>query len=462
VNAARVAVSGADWQPPQALLLAATGVAAWAAITQQPALMLAAAAAVTIALAIAGTAEGSVLGLVLLLGTVAADASGRVATIAGVRLTVYQLAAALIVAVLVWGVSQRAVRLVPSVLDIPALLFLAIAAVTLIGAQDPRAGLVAFASLASSVVLAFLVYYLVDTPRKASVVVLSTLAIATVLAALAVLERQGIYSVQSQVITLWTTGIRARVTFKDPNILGTFLMASTLLAAPLAFALRSWKHRVLALAGLALTVAGLIATFSRGAWLGLAVGAVVMLVCSPIRRRRKVAIVGAVLAAALLITPFALESRFVQTKVLGVVNDASVVTRVSMDEGALRMFADNPLGVGLGNYAVTYPRYRNDVVRSTLVESHNAYLTVIVEMGLFGFAVFLWILWRFFRATRTALRGADRRVVMLAVGVIAAGVGIATQAMTYSLEGNKLFWLTIGLGMAAARMARPDPVEETP
>ena len=34
------------------------------------------------------------------------------------------------------------------------------------------------------------------------------------------------------------------------------------------------------------------------------------------------------------------------------------------------------------------------------------------------------------------------------VGSVAAVAGVATQALTYSLEGHKLLWFALGVGMA--------------
>jgi O-antigen ligase len=155
-------------------------------------------------------------------------------------------------------------------------------------------------------------------------------------------------------------------------------------------------------------------------------------------------VAGAVLYVA---DPVWLERRVVQVS-----SDTSLAARFMMGDSALQMAADHPMGVGIGNYSLMYPYYREANIRASLVESHTAYLTVLVEIGVVGLLVFMWLLWRYASATfRVARHSDDRDVHLLAVGSLAAVVGIAAQAFTYSLETSKFWWLAIGIGLAAAR-----------
>ncbi len=78
-----------------------------------------------------------------------------------------------------------------------------------------------------------------------------------------------------------------------------------------------------------------------------------------------------------------------------------------------------------------------------------AYLTLLVETGLLGLLAYLWVLWRFAKnLVPAAFKLPAGRDQALLVGSIAAVAGVATQALTYSLEGHKLLWFALGVGMA--------------
>ena len=66
-----------------------------------------------------------------------------------------------------------------------------------------------------------------------------------------------------------------------------------------------------------------------------------------------------------------------------------------MSKAGIDMATDYPFGVGLGGFPEVYPLYRQGPVRANLVESHMAYLTLLVETGLLGLLAYLWVLWRF-------------------------------------------------------------------
>ncbi|MFA5843199.1 MAG: O-antigen ligase family protein, partial [Coriobacteriia bacterium] len=400
------------------------------------------------------------LGVVALVGAAALDVTGRVATVAGVQLTAYQLVVAALVAVLGVRAVRRRARVPATPADLPAALFLAFALAAVPGAVSPKLAAVSFLSLLSSVVLLYLVVVAVDTPERGETVVWGLLAIAAVLGALALVERAGLYSIQP-LLKAWGYGIRAKTTFKDPNVFGSFLACAAAFGVPFALERRGTVRRLAAWGAVTVTVLGLVVTFSRGAWGGFLLALVVVLVFARVPLRVKTAFVGvAGLLLAVLLLRY-LDPGWVREKLVDVGQNRSFMYRIYMGGSALRMWLDHPWGVGPGNYPLVFPAYRDAFVAPGLVESHTAYLTVLVETGLAGLAGLLWLVWRFLtRTARAALTLPEGAAHAIAVGALAAGVALLAQAFTYSLETSKFLWLTVGLGMAAARMSRTPRGEE--
>jgi len=173
----------------------------------------------------------------------------------------------------------------------------------------------------------------------------------------------------------------------------------------------------------ALTItAGLLASWSRGGWLGAlaGVGAVVAL-----RNRTTLMLSGLmlllVLSAFMLgsfgpeLVPAPLTARMQELpSFLGwsavleqplTDENFSVVERAAHWVAALRMWEAAPwLGVGPGNYEVVYPLFRLPKWEEALGHAHNTYFNVLGESGLIGFSAYLllWIgamvwTWRQFR-----------------------------------------------------------------
>jgi len=239
--------------------------------------------------------------------------------------------------------------------------------------------------------------------------------------------------------------MRAYGTFNQPNPYGGYLG----LIAPLALSLTLWALGRLweglrqgprrlppdmiqrwATLGFfagatALLVAGIGMSWSRGAWLGLAAGVIVV---SGLRGRRGAILFALLVALACLLAilggfgllPAALTSRLADLgqhlryatdpDVARVeITDANfaVLERVAHWRAAWAMFSDHPwLGVGIGNYAVAYPAYSLPHWRDPLGHAHNIYLHFLAETGLPGLATYLlfWIV-AAVQAWRTARPG---------------------------------------------------------
>lgn len=198
----------------------------------------------------------------------------------------------------------------------------------------------------------------------------------------------------------------------------------------------------------ALTLGALFLSFSRGAWLGAAAAASVMLIFWPRRRWIGAGLTVGGLAGVLILHNFGLlpgtvAGRFADVgdflqvyDVRGVhINDTNfaIVERLAHWQAAMNMAEANPLfGVGFGNYDAAYEKYRLINWRYGLGHAHMIYLNVLAETGAVGLAAYL-TLW-------AAIVGLTLRVINRASGMERAiGIGLMgvwTHLATHQLLDN--------------------------
>ncbi|MEZ4868540.1 MAG: O-antigen ligase family protein [Caldilineaceae bacterium] len=152
---------------------------------------------------------------------------------------------------------------------------------------------------------------------------------------------------------------------------------------------------------------GLLASWSRGGWLGAALGLAVVVILSMRRAAVFSAFAAVLIAGGLLLgsampqwIPAPLTARLQDLPAYFGLSDVlsqpvtdenfAVLERVAHWAAALRMWDQAPwFGVGPGNYAVVYPEVRLPLWEEPLGHAHNIYLNLLAESGLFGLAAFL-------------------------------------------------------------------------
>jgi O-antigen ligase len=265
-------------------------------------------------------------------------------------------------------------------------------------------------------------------------------------------------------------GVRFGSLVRNPNILGT------LIGMALPFTLfslvrmprdrRWWTTFGMAFA----LVLALLLTYSRGSWLGVAVGfGVVALI---IDRRALVAfgvvvvlayVTAVVMPKAILAggspsyDPFATTvNRF---NAVGDGRDLRTLFIVN----ALPIVADHPiLGVGPGRYggaaasvfgSPVHVRYGTDLLLTNQQTADNFWLHMGVEGGALGFSAFLAMIGTALIQPIRALRGASGSRFSVPAGVVSATAVVCVATVTTMLlEGNTaafLFWFLLGIGSMA-------------
>ena len=228
------------------------------------------------------------------------------------------------------------------------------------------------------------------------------------------------------------------------------------------------RHAGLRIPGLVVVAAGgvfTILTYTRSVWLALAAGAVSI---AWFYRRARLWVVVALVAAA---GAFTLNvGGFVDTAFLEerAGNQENVEGRFAFGSTGFRMFEDSPIvGQGFGTYDIKAKDFAvgfGTVGASVAVAdtSHNTFLTILAELGLVGFGLYLTALWLGLRRGLSVLRrkvpGADRlKVLALFAGVVSYGISANLIDMRFFSFAIALFWFNVGLIDASARGAEARP-----
>jgi O-antigen ligase len=257
---------------------------------------------------------------------------------------------------------------------------------------------------------------------------------------------------------------RANALFEHPNVLGGFI--APLLIALTAVAVTAWKRVPLPLitlaAPLALGAAGLIATLSRGALLGVGAGLVVMIVLL-ISQRRAAALLGlllvivAILFVAVPRVPESQRAEFAD-RLQQLLKPGSETGRELTFRQALRMIGDYPYtGVG----PLTFGQLTRESTPIPDIEpgrehAHNLFLEGYLSLGPLGLLGLLWFvagaMWRYLQRGRRAV---EALVAGWSVGAVAALAAMLVQGggdfIFSNLEPLGLLALLVGVGYAFGR-----------
>jgi len=210
-----------------------------------------------------------------------------------------------------------------------------------------------------------------------------------------------------------------------------------------------------------LIIAAHYVTYTRSVWLGLAIGTLVVILFTFELKWKRVCLVG--VAFALLVAAPMLSGSLVEFKR----EYSAVETRQSTEMRSVfavvswEMFKDQPLtGHGFGQFPIKNLPYLNDRSYGFSLQTirgyihHNTFLSILVELGLVGFVLYLWMLAAWAYAARKVWRDDQQPewargfgLFFLVLWVTAATQGFFHEVSISPLENGILF-LAAGMTMA--------------
>ncbi len=299
-------------------------------------------------------------------------------------------------------------------------------------------GVTLYLYLASVVFAAFVA----KSPSRHTELIFKAWTWAAVVAAGAALV--GYFALVPGAYDLFTKFERASGTFKDPNVLGPFLIA------PILYLLHVALHRPLLRMIVPLAVVGVLSltvliTFSRGAWMNLGVALAVYgyltLLTSPraSTRLKLTALLGAgaLFAAGLVavaLSDDAISNMLLERANLAMSYDVGPEGRFGGQEKAIALIVEHPLGIGAEEFTT----------RHHPEEVHNVYLSVLLNAGWLGGGIY-WILvgLTLVLGVRHAMKATETRPLFIIA--YAAFVGVALEGLIVDTDHWRHFYLLMAI-----------------
>jgi len=251
---------------------------------------------------------------------------------------------------------------------------------------------------------------------------------------------------------------RIFATFPTPNDFGCYLNTIIPFLVTIFFTKFRLKAVKFILVGLfTLLFTCLIMTVSRGAWFGFMASALFLGVWI-----YSIGIFFLLLTLFITITqPFypalikeRMGSLFFGFDASGL-GDAGSIERKIFWQTGWNMFKSSPwIGLGLGTFMFNFESFVAKTYRFGPAYAHNCYLQMLSELGLIGLVSFLAILVLFFYSGIKIIYKRQKTFswyILLAslAAVLGYSVQMTVDTIFYNLDLGLLFWILLGLGVAA-------------
>ena len=244
---------------------------------------------------------------------------------------------------------------------------------------------------------------------------------------------------------------RISSSFRHSNDFGVYLIVINTIFAALFFSrARLFKERIFLLVAALPAAWCMIATYSRGAWLGLIIA---MLCLFAIKSRKLLVLILILLAASPLFLPHSIKGRF--SDFIPSNNGGTVWERTRLWKGTADMVKAHPiLGFGVNTYTKNFPEYKPDDYPD-IRYTHNCYLHMAAEIGVVGAGLFITFLMVLLISAARAMKTLERGIYRdLYLGLFAGTIGFlahsAVDTHFYSVQLAAFLFLCLGL-LAAFR-----------
>jgi O-antigen ligase len=239
-------------------------------------------------------------------------------------------------------------------------------------------------------------------------------------------------------------GVRTRVfsILDSPNVMGSFMVMIAPICVGFTYKARNMLAKILLWGGAGIMCLACVFTFSRGAWLGMAVA---VFIFSLYRDRRLLGLAALCAGIAVFIPEIANRITYLFTSDFAEASAAGGRTQrwtVGMD----LLIKNKPwLGFGLGRFGGAVAMQNQVIEGLDYFYMDNYYLKTLVEMGYLGFAAYLLLIFSFlWNGMRSIFRVHRGGGFDLEIGVFAGLCGVLAHCLFENIFEvpymNAYFW----------------------
>ncbi|KNF09175.1 lipid A core - O-antigen ligase [Gottschalkia purinilytica] len=240
---------------------------------------------------------------------------------------------------------------------------------------------------------------------------------------------------------------RVYSTLENPNVLAEYLLLTIPLGVSMLWGERNRFKKLFYLGAVGVQLLCLLLTFSRGGWVGIAIAAVVFAFFVD---RRLFIVYFLAGIGLILVSPDVILTRI---NTITNVKDSSTSYRFPLWLATIDMIRDyiiSGIGIGIGAFRAIYPNYMR--LGIIAVHSHNIYLQILVETGIFGFLSFIAVVINTFRASFISyVKGIDKKFKILAIGVASGMCGLLAHGLVENVFFNGriiiTFWVIVAIAL---------------
>jgi len=256
-------------------------------------------------------------------------------------------------------------------------------------------------------------------------------------------------------------------TFGNPNFLGPYLIMIIPMYLIFLMKAKTINKKLLYSLFILISVLALIFTYSRAAWLGIAVGLTVfaLMVNKKQLKANSFFLIGIIVSSIILASIYPrlylhpqertttmkpIVERAVSTVDL---KEPGITARLSAWETTIKMTLKRPiLGFGLDTLGISFRQFMSEKYEElagrfrTAGYAHNEFLQYGVTIGLLGLGVYLFLLFTFFRILIRVSRRKDKNLLASGLAASCVALLINNQFSFSTLVPAALLWFFFGLG----------------
>lgn len=243
--------------------------------------------------------------------------------------------------------------------------------------------------------------------------------------------------------------------FAESNFFAAF-MAAMLPIIGIQLLRSGWKGKILCTISAAFTANAVVLCRSRGAFVGIAAGAITACLFAP-KKHRKTIFAGLILGmmGGLYVADEQFLERLTTISAEEEELDESAGSRFRLWRAGMEMVEDYPLGIGVGNWYQNIGRYIPEYAGK---DCHSTYVKLIAELGIQGAVVFSFIVLICFFKLKNIRKQAERLpknigddFMQFSFALTVSGAIFLTCGLTISMTYMEFLWILMMLPVCLRR-----------